>query len=374
MSTVTSINRDNLQIARENIGLTTKDASKKITTSRRDIVAEWENGDSLPKWSQVSKLAEKYNVSELLFFSNETIKKNKTIPDYRIGADPKDDEKLQRLINLVVTRQKWLEKYVKEEGFTKNQLQGSGKNLNQPKELARLISEKLEISIDDIKKIPSREKTLDYLIGKAEEKGIFVGKTLAQHRIKVSDMRGLYISHDYCPFIIINRKDTWSAQIFSFVHELSHFFRKSDSVSNSLEFRKTQHDTNPEEVLCNKVAIELLLPEEQLTEQYYDKTGTNLLSEVFKVSPISIFYRLKDLGKIKIDAAQNLEREIRKEMDDNLRDKAERDKKKTGGSHVNNMRDSNGELFNRIVQRSYLDNKMGYVEAANLLKFSPEQI
>ena len=346
----------------------------KITASQRDIVAEWERGDSLPKWSQVSKLAKVYNVPELLFFSSEILAKHKTIPDYRIGAEPKDDEKVQKLINLVVTRQKQVERYAKEDGLTKNRLQGSGKGSGSPKQLAGLIAEKLQIDVAEIKKADGRKEALAYLIRMAEAKGIFVGKTIAQHRISVEDMRGLYVSHDYCPFIIINRKDSLSAQIFSFVHELSHFFRKSDAVSNSLEFRKTGRDADPEEVFCNRVAAELLLPENEFIKGYYDKRDINAASDLYKVSPISVFYRLKDLGKVQKVMEQDIEREIRKEMDEGLRAKAEKDKQKSGGSHINNMRDSNGDLFNRIVQRSYLDNKMGYVEAANLLRFSPEQI
>lgn len=374
MTYVKSINTANLRVARENIGLDTKVASRKITTSKQDFIAEWENGNSLPTWSQVDKLAKLYNVPELLFFSNETLAKHKAIPDYRIGADPKDDEKIQKLINLVVTRQKWLERYVKEDGFTKNQLQGSGKGLSSPRQLANLIADKLQIDINEIKNISGREKALDYLIGKAEAKGIFVGKTIAQHRISVEDMRGLYVSHDYCPFIILNRRDTISAQIFSFAHELSHFFRKSDAVSNSLEFRKTGQDTNPEEVFCNKVAAELLLPNDEFIKEYYDKDDINGISNLYKVSPIFVFYRLKELGRIREGLERELEREIQKEMKEGLLAKAEKDKGRTGGSHINNMRDSNGDLFNRIVQRSYLDNRMGYVEAANLLKFSPERI
>ncbi len=374
MSTVKSINTTNLRISRENIGLDTKAASMKITASQRDIVAEWERGDSLPKWSQVSKLAKVYNVPELLFFSSEILAKHKTIPDYRIGAEPKDDEKVQKLINLVVTRQKQVERYAKEDGLTKNRLQGSGKGSGSPKQLAGLIAEKLQIDVAEIKKADGRKEALAYLIRMAEAKGIFVGKTIAQHRISVEDMRGLYVSHDYCPFIIINRKDSLSAQIFSFVHELSHFFRKSDAVSNSLEFRKTGRDADPEEVFCNRVAAELLLPENEFIKGYYDKRDINAASDLYKVSPISVFYRLKDLGKVQKVMEQDIEREIRKEMDEGLRAKAEKDKQKSGGSHINNMRDSNGDLFNRIVQRSYLDNKMGYVEAANLLRFSPEQI
>ena len=336
-------------------------------------MSEWENGDSLPNWTQVDKLAKLYNVSELLFFSNESIKKHKTIPDYRIGADPKDDEKIKKLINLVVTRQKWLEKFVKEEGYQKNQLQGSGKGLDS-KQLACMIADKLEINLDDFKKISGRKNALDYLIDKAEAKGIFVGKTVSYHQIGVDDMRGLFISHDYCPFIILNRKDALSAQIFSLAHELSHFFRKSDAVSNSLDFRKTGKDIDPEEIFCNKVAAELLLPEHEFTKDYYNKADIDVVSDIFQVSKIFIFYRLKELGKIREGTEHELEREIHKEMDENIRAKAEKDKDKSGGNYTNNMRDSNGALFNKVVERSYLENKIGYVEASNLLRFSPEMI
>ena len=91
MSYVKSINKENLKIARENIGLTTLSATKKISASKKDIVKEWENGESLPTWSQVSKLAQVYNLSELVFFSNKKLDRTKVIPDYRVGVDGDDD-------------------------------------------------------------------------------------------------------------------------------------------------------------------------------------------------------------------------------------------------------------------------------------------
>jgi Zn-dependent peptidase ImmA (M78 family) len=187
-------------------------------------------------------------------------------------------------------------------------------------------------------------------------------------------MRGLFISHDYCPFIVLNRRDALSAQIFSFVHELAHFFRKSDAVSNSLDFRNIGKNVSPEEVFCNKVAAELLLPEHEFVKSSYDKSDIDAISDIYKVSKISIFYRLKELGKIRKESEHALEKAIQEEMDENLRAKAEKDKSKDGGNYMNSMRDSNGSLFNRIVQKSYLENKIGYVEASNMLRFSPEKI
>lgn len=374
MSLVNFINKGNLRIARENMGISPQAASKKITTSGKDVVAEWEEGTSLPTWSQVTKLAALYNVPELLFFAKENLQKNKTIPDYRIGVDQKSDEKVKKLINLVVTRQKWLERQLKDGGLSKNQLQGSGKNINSPKQLAKFIAEKLSIDITELKKISGRKDALNHLIQKAEAGGVFVGKTISFIHVEVDDMRGLFISNDYCPFIILNRKDAWSAQIFSFAHELAHFFRRSDAVSNSLDFRNTARNIDPEEVFCNKVAAELLLPEQDFTKEFYSKSDIDAISDLYKVSPLFVFYRLKELGKIHRESESNLEREIQRETDENLRTKAEKDKLKNGGNYTNSMRDSNGSLFNRIVQNSYLENRIGYVEASNLLRFSPEMV
>ena len=204
MDSVNFINKANLKIARENMGLDTLSASKKISTSQKDIVAEWENGDSLPKWSKVSKLAKLYDISELLFFSSESIKKNKTIPDYRIG-EKKNDLKVNKLINLVIKRQKWLEQKLRDEGSEKNKLLGSGKNIQSPYQLAKFIIDKLDLDLQEIKNISgidARKKVLNYLIHKAEEKNIFVGKTISYHKIEVEDMRGLFVSNDYCPYIV----------------------------------------------------------------------------------------------------------------------------------------------------------------------------
>lgn len=377
MDYVKFINRDNLRIARENMGLDTATASKKISSSKRDLVSDWENDHSLPTWIHIEKLSKLYNVPELLFFSKDVIHKNKIIPDYRVGVDKEDDHQIKKLINLVETRQKWLEKNLKDSGFPKSNIQGAGINKTTPKDLALFIKEKLEINTEKIKVfsgVHGRRKTLSYLIEKAEAAGIFVGKTISYHRLKVEDMRGLFISNDYCPFIVLNRKDALSAQIFSLIHELAHVFRKSDAVSNTLDFRSTNQKINSEEVFCNKVAAELLLPEDELTAQFYNKFDIDNLSEIYKVSKIFIFYRLKELGKIRGQEQDDLEKEIEEETKRNLMLKAEKESRDKGGNYTNSMKDSNGNLFNRFVASSYSDNKIGYVEASNLLLFSAENV
>lgn len=372
MSYVKSINKENLKIARENVGLTTISATKKISASKRDIVKEWENGESLPTWAQVSKLAQVYNISELIFFSNNKIDQIKTIPDYRVGVDGENDEQVKKLINIVITRQSWLEKKLQSEGYSKNKLQGSGKDIKTPKELAGFIKQSLEIDIEKIKSISgngARAKTLSYLISQAESKGIFVGKTIAHIKIEVNSMRGLFISNDYCPFIVLNRRDAQSAQIFSFVHELSHLFRKTDAISN-VDFRNINNNLDKEEIFCNQVASEFLLPSEDFTKNAYYKDDIRTISETYNVSQLFVFYRLKELRKIPSAIQKELEDQIKTETKQGL---IEKDKKKAkGGDYNNNMKDSNGKLFNRFISNFYLSNQIDYVEASRLLRFSVE--
>lgn len=375
MGRVNFVNTKNLRIARENVGLDVFSASKKISSSKKDIVGLWESGVLLPTWKQLEKAAKIYNISEILLMSEETVKENKQIPDYRVGLyDDREKNDIKKLIDLVIKRQRWLESTFKKEGQRKNKLIGSGAQISTPKELALYISEKLGISINEIKQKTgsnSRKEVLKYLIQKAEDKGIFVGKTISFHNISVEQMRGLFVSNDYCPFIILNRKDAVSAQIFSFIHELSHLFRKSESISNTIDFRKTSKDIDPEEVFCNKVAAHLLLPEDEFTKEKYTKEEIDELSDIYKLSKLFIFYRLKELGKINNLDADDIEQELIEESKRNVENLKNR-KKKTGGNYYNSMQDSNGNLFNRVVANSYFEEKVNYTEASNLLKFSVE--
>ncbi len=374
MKKVESINKDNLKIARENVGMTTFFVSQKLSKSENDLVLSWENGESLPTWSQADRLSKIYDVPELIFFSKDLIKRNKAIPDYRVVRETEDNEGVKKLVNFVIKRQEWLEQQLKDER-AKNTLQGSGKHLQNPNQLASLIKDELGIDLDKIKEISgvgASRRVLKYLIEKAEDRGIFVGKTISYHKIGVEEMRGLFISNDYCPFIILNRRDSLSAQIFSFVHELAHLFRKTEAISNSLEFRKLDSGLDKEEIFCNRVAVELLLPKDDFSETYYDKSAIDSLSEIYKLSKIAIFYRLKDLNKIRSEDSNGIEKEIKAEMKKYLADRKKQ--KQTGGNYVNNMRDSNGNLFNTVISSFYFENRIGYTEASNMLHFSVEDV
>ena len=78
------------------------------------------------------------------------------------------------------------------------------------------------------------------------------------------------------------------------------------------------------------------------------------------------------MNKINKGRIYSLEQEIKDETERNLALK--NSQKKDGGNYLNNMKDSNGSLFNRAVSGYYFENKIGYTEASSLLNFSVESI
>ncbi len=375
MNKVPFLNLNNLRIARENVGLETKEVSRKIVQNGKDVVLDWENGDSLPTWKQAEKLASMYAVNTFLLLSeSEQLSAIKQIPDYRVGVSGTEKSNIKKLIHVVLKRQKWLSNQIAE-SQGKNSVLGSGKKYRSPQQLADFIKSTLEIDLEEIKKLNPKQgrEALKYLIKKTEDKGIFVGKTISYHKITVEEMRGMFIADEYAPYIVLNRKDSISAQIFSLVHELAHAFRKTESISNSLEFRKVDN-LDDEEVFCNQVAIDLLLPTSELTDSQYSKEAIVDLAGLYKISSLATFYKLQDLGKIDVRQQKSIEMELKRESQQHLMEKKMKEEKQSGGDYNNNMKDSNGDLFNRYVASAYHSESIGYTEAARLLKLSPENV
>src|SRR3989344_8211940 len=147
MSLVKSIEKETLRTARENMGMDTEAVSGKISKSKKikDIVQSFESGERLPTWSQVDQLGKIYGVSPILFFPKNGISRNKQIPDFRVGASAEGTPGVNKLVNLVISRQKWLEVRLKSDGVEENRLQGIGQAVTVPKKLARMIIERLGV-------------------------------------------------------------------------------------------------------------------------------------------------------------------------------------------------------------------------------------
>ena len=141
---------------------------------------------------------------------------------------------------------------------------------------------------------------MNYLSEVIEDKGIItvfngVVENNTSRPISVEECRGFVLVDDLAPFMFINNADSKSAQMFTIAHELAHLWT---GRSAGFDFRKLQPADDPNEKLCDRVAAELLVPENSFTVVWDRYNNIRNTSRYFKVSEIVIARRALDLSRI----------------------------------------------------------------------------
>jgi len=97
-----------------------------------------------------------------------------------------------------------------------------------------------------------------YLKDRIEARGVFVQ---CFSNVPIETARGIAVYYNLLPIIGINAADRPPAKSFSIIHELVHIINRSSSMCNDMYNSFTSSN---EEVFCNAVAGEVLVPEEAL--------------------------------------------------------------------------------------------------------------
>jgi len=146
----------------------------------------------------------------------------------------------------------------------------------------------------------STRKFYLYVRSALESAGVFI-HCFTDVEIEVA--RGIAIYDDSMPIIGINNNDRYPAKTFSMIHELVHILKRESTMCNEM---LTDSSHNEEEIFCNAVAGEFLVPEEAMTvvlrnRNLSDEYSIDDISEIastFSVSKEVIIRRLFDCGKI----------------------------------------------------------------------------
>jgi len=170
--------------------------------------------------------------------------------------------------------------------------------------VAAEIREVFDISLDEqFKKTSSRQFYL-YVRQQVEAKGIFI------HCFTDVDLemaRGLAIFDNLMPVIGLNENDRPPAKTFSIIHELVHLLKRQSSLCN--EFISA-FSNNAEEIFCNSVAGELLVPKDAL---FVKLRSRNLASD----------FTIKDIQRLADDFSVSKEVIIRRLLDNGVISKVE---------------------------------------------------
>ena len=111
-----------------------------------------------------------------------------------------------------------------------------------------------------------------------------------------SETSGFLIEVDNQHVIYLNKKDSMNRKRFTIAHEIGHL--KLNHLGVRMRDSTTSQGTDENEVLANAFAAELLMPEELVEWVYPMVNSVSRVAQVFGVSEIAAYNRLKNLGII----------------------------------------------------------------------------
>ena len=293
--------------ARDLDRITVEEASHRLNVSDAKI-EEWESGISRPTLRQAKELAKLYRVPFVYLYLPDVPQKTKRIEkiDYRtfgnIGDSFMQSRELRWFLRDVEERRDIMFELYKLEEKDPKPFEYRFSIETDPGVVAVFIRELLSLSEEVQIKFRKPEMLLAYCISKLETFDILVFQAA---KIEPNEMRGLSLGNKEFPIIALNRKDEASARLFTLIHELTHILFGTSGLCNDTSESSTT--TNQMELLCNKIAGLVLVPEQSLKrhptiksiKKYgFDDVYVSKIARDFAVSKEVIIHHLWSIGVI----------------------------------------------------------------------------
>lgn len=293
-----------LRWARERAGI----ADTEELLGRFPKLGEWETGETKPTLKQLKAFAQALHVPIGYLFLPEPPEEPLPIPDFRTHdgrAVRRASPDLLDMLYACQERQGWYRDFaavvrMPEAGFV-----GSAAISDRPQDVAARMAETLGFDVAHRAACRTWEEALRLFIGQADKIGVLVmvsGVVLSNNsrRLDPEEFRGFALADRRAPLIFINGTDTKSGQMFTLAHELAHLWLGTSAVSDASAAPLNGY--RREEVWCNAVAAELLVPLAALRplvrpDEPLDDAMQRLARQ-FKVSTLVILRRLLDAGAL----------------------------------------------------------------------------
>ena len=362
MTTRAIINPTMMAWARKYAGFT-NGYEEQLPNEIKEKYESWERGDAYPTWNQLRKVSKKYHVPTAFFFMDCTPNFN-NLPDiinYRkLDVNSIYEIKSPNLINNIRKSENRRRIYLElSHDLDENVNKFKVPNLELDKKIfANYIREVLDISISTQKSWYNESKHYNFLNKWKEvlnEKlGILIFET---EGVFLEEMRALCIFHDEIPIILLNGKDSVNGRIFSLFHELTHLLLGESAICGD-------DDDTKEEIFCNAVAGEFLVPEEDLLTNInpsidlLSDTSLRNLYNLYGVSEHVILRRLLDTHKI----SNNDYNSHMSNFNDLVSDSSS-----SRGNYLNNMIKYNGRAYYSLILDAY---DLGIINSIEFSKFT----
>ena len=368
-----AIKPDLLRWARERAGFEQDDL-----VDRFEKLPQWEAGEVRPTLKQVENFAKKVNVAIGFLFLPEPPNEILPIPDFRTIAGKPVKRPSPNLLDAIYDcqeRQEWYEGFVRAEGYPEFAFVDSATLDTLPETVAEEMRSTLGFDLDARQECPTWTEALRLFIRQVDKAGILVMKSgvvgsNAHRPLDPDEFRGFALSDPIAPLVFVNGRDTKAAQMFTLAHELAHLWLGESALTKYGV--KPKRGLKPEEVWCNKVAAEFLVPLETFRPKL--KKSESLpdalprLARMYKVSSLVILRRLLDAGWLdqeRFDRAWDRENK-------RLKDLAQTTKRK-GGNFYHTTLTRVGHRFAYALVASTLEGGTLYRDAYRMLGIQKDE-
>lgn len=293
-----------LRWARERAGIV--DAGELL--GRFPKLIAWEEGEAQPTLKQLEAFAHAVHVPIGYLFLPAPPPEPLPIPDFRTHDGRGVRRASADLLDMLYAcqeRQGWYREFaltvrLPEAGFV-----GSAEIGERPEDVAARMARALGFDLAARAACRTWEEALRLFIGQADQLGVLLmvsGVVLSNNRrtLDPEEFRGFALADTRAPLVFINGADTKSGQMFTLAHELAHLWLGASAVSDAGAAPLTGY--RREEVWCNAVAAELLVPLAALRpalrrDEPLDQS-LGRLARQFKVSTLVVLRRLLDAGAL----------------------------------------------------------------------------
>lgn len=361
-----NVNPEILRWARERSGIDPEELEVRFKK-----LAQWESGDEKPTLKQLETFAKAVHVPFGYLFLQSPPDEPLPIPDFRTFDNRPVTRPSPNLLDTIYAcqeRQAWYKEFAQMTRQPAHEYIGSVNTSMTVERVAEDIRNAIGFDLNARRNCSTWTDALRLFIQQADQAGILVmvsGVVMSNNNRKLdpSEFRGFALSDRLAPLIFINGSDTKSAQMFTLAHELAHLWLNASGISNA--GAAPLNGFPREEIWCNAVAAELLVPlnifRAELQQDEDVEQATARLARRFKVSTLVILRRLLDAGWLDrpaFDRAWEAERERLREL---------RANGSSGGDFYNTTIARVSRRFTRALTASTLEGQTLYRDAMRML-------
>lgn len=247
--------------ARERLDLPLEEAAEYLKI-KPEVLKLWEKGDKYPTINQAKGIAKKLKLPYVYFFLSEP-PQNIKVPknqDYRTFSNqPLKIHSIALktlLFDIVQRREVMIDLY--------RQMERELPQFNYFADIKNADNKVIVEKIRGLLRLPEgfkqRERELfNFFRSALENIGILVFQSTD---ISPDEMRGLSVSEEIFPIIVVNRKDPVTARIFTLMHEFVHLVTGTAGICDSAGM--SELSSLDIELRCNNIAAQILVPEKLL--------------------------------------------------------------------------------------------------------------